>query len=47
MAGGSKVEFEKLRATNIMEFWALFDLWRSDVKKEIEHIKNSKHGGRR
>jgi len=33
MAGGVKSEYDRIWATEIVEFWYLFDMWLSRIKK--------------
>jgi len=36
MAGGVKSEYDKIKATDVFEYWKLFDLWRDRVNRERE-----------
>jgi hypothetical protein len=39
MAKGVKSEYEKIKATDVFEFWNLFNLWQADLKKESARLK--------
>jgi hypothetical protein len=39
MADGSKTEYDKIKATDVFEFWKLFDLWNAQVTREREYYK--------
>jgi hypothetical protein len=34
MAKGKKSEFDRIKATNVFEFWGVFDLWKEQMKLE-------------
>lgn len=40
MADGIKSEYEKIKGTDVLEYWKLFDLWQEQVSKEREFYKN-------
>jgi hypothetical protein len=47
MAEGSKTEYDKIKVTDVFEFWKLFDLHKEKVKKEREtYQKKQTHGKR-
>jgi hypothetical protein len=39
MAKGSKAEFDKIKATPVLDFWKIFDLWNARQKAELEAAK--------
>jgi hypothetical protein len=39
MAGGIKSEYEKIKATDIFEFYPILDLWKEKQKREMELLK--------
>ncbi len=41
MAKGSKVEYDRIKATPVLEFWGLYDLWRERIKQEVEAMKKA------
>jgi hypothetical protein len=49
MAGGIKSEYDKIKGTDVQEFWKLFDLWHDQIQKERELYKqkNSQNAGRK
>lgn len=42
MAGGVKSEYERIKGTDIFEFWAIFDLWKEKVKAETNDYKQKR-----
>lgn len=34
MANGVKSEYDKIYATDLFEFWTLYDLWMDKIKEE-------------
>ena len=47
MANGDKSEYDRLKATNVLEFWKLFDLWKARNESErdaLEQQKNARNG---
>jgi len=39
MAGGIKSEYDRIKKTDVFEFWKLFDLWHASVEKERDYYK--------
>lgn len=39
MANGIKSEYDKLKATDILEFWKLFDLWEARLERETKALE--------
>lgn len=49
MAGGVKSEYDKIKATDVFEYWKLFDLWRDRLNRERElyqHKQNQHTNGK-
>lgn len=46
MAEGIKSEYDKIKATDVFEYWKLFDLWKDKVDREREtyKTKNQRNG---
>lgn len=46
MGDGVKSEYDKIKRTDVFEFWKLFDLWNATVTKQREYYKqkNQQHG---
>lgn len=47
MANGDKAEYDRIKATNVLEFWKLFDLWKARNESErdaLEQQKNARNG---
>lgn len=42
MAKGIKSEYDQIKATEIIEFYKLLDLWNAKIKAENEALKNKK-----
>lgn len=40
MANGIKSEYENIKATDVFEFWTIFDLWEEKMQRETEAIKS-------
>ena len=34
MANGIKSEYDRIAATDVMEFWAIYDIWLDIIKKK-------------
>lgn len=43
MARGVKGEYDKIVATDVVEFWYIFDLWVDNVKAENSRYKNNQN----
>jgi hypothetical protein len=39
MADGVKSEYDRVKKTDVLEFWKLFDLWSDALKKERDNYK--------
>jgi hypothetical protein len=47
MSGGEKAEYDRIKATNVLEFWKLYDLWKARNEAErdaLEQQKKLRHG---
>lgn len=40
MGGGVKSEYDKIKATDVFEYYKLFDLWRERVNRERDNYKH-------
>lgn len=49
MADGVKSEYDKIKRTDVFEFWKLFDLWNAAVTKQRDLYKqqNQHQNGRK
>lgn len=41
MANGSMAEYEKIIATDVLEFWGIYDLWLERMKAENAKVRAS------
>ncbi len=48
VADGVKSEYEKIKTTDVFEFWKLFDLWKEKTARERDLFKqkNQQQNGR-
>lgn len=42
MADGDAKQYEVIKALDIREFWAIFDVWSEKVKQKLSAIRNNK-----
>jgi hypothetical protein len=43
MAEGVQVEYEKIKGLDVLEFWAVFNMWREKIKRDTNNYnKNGK-----
>lgn len=43
MADGVQIEYEKIKGLDVLEFWAVFNMWREKIKKDTNNYnKNGK-----
>ena len=45
MAKGDLQQYETIKATDVFEFWTLYGLWITGIKKENSKLKNNKQNG--
>jgi hypothetical protein len=43
MADGVKSEYDRIKATDVMEFWKLFDLWQQRMEQQREQAQKNKN----
>lgn len=43
MADGVKSEYDKIKSTNLFEFYHLFDLWRDKIDRERKAYERKAH----
>lgn len=48
MAEGKKSEYDRIKATDVLEFWALYDLWKQqNARQRDEYAARSRNAKRK
>jgi hypothetical protein len=42
MADGSKAEYDRIKATDVTEFWYIFDAWKERIDAQKQAARNSR-----